>query len=64
MSTRLRKGQQPTKRMAHVWDASKCIACGACVMACTSSNNPDMMTREEVVGGHVILPIGGQLGPH
>lgn len=47
MSTRLRKGQAPTKRMAHVWDASRCIACGACVLGCTSANMPEMMFREE-----------------
>jgi protein NrfC len=47
MSTRLRRGQAPTRRMAHVWDASRCIACGACVMACTSANAPEMMFREE-----------------
>jgi len=47
MSTRLRRGQAPTRRMAHIWDASRCIACGACVMACTSANAPEMMFREE-----------------
>ncbi len=47
MSTRLRRGQAPTRRMAHIWDASRCIACGACVMACTQANAPEMMFREE-----------------
>jgi len=44
---RLRRGQTPTHRLAHVWDASRCIACGACVLACTSANAPEMMFREE-----------------
>lgn len=33
--------------MAHVWDSTRCISCGACVMACTSTNYPEMMLREE-----------------
>lgn len=47
MSTRLKRGETPERRLAHVWDETKCIACGACVMACTSTNSPDMMAREE-----------------
>lgn len=47
MSKRLRRGEEPTRRLAHLWDQSKCIACGACVLACTACNNPDMMTRPE-----------------
>lgn len=50
---RLRKGEKPTKRMAHVWDSSRCIACGACVMACTATNSPEMMFREEKGWGSV-----------
>ena len=50
---RLRKGQKPAKRMAHVWDSSRCIACGACVMACTATNSPEMMFREEKGWGSV-----------
>jgi len=41
------KGSEPTRRLAHVWDESLCIACGACVMACTMTNQPEMMHRKE-----------------
>ncbi len=44
---RLRRGQQPTRRLAHIWNDANCTACGACILACTSTNNPEMMYREE-----------------
>jgi protein NrfC len=44
---RLRKGGKPTRRMAHLWDSNRCIACGACIIACAGTNAPEMMHREE-----------------
>ena len=44
---RLRRGQKPTRRLAHIWNDANCTACGACILACTSTNNPEMMYREE-----------------
>ena len=37
----------PPQRLVHVWDATQCIGCGACVMACTATNAPEMLFREE-----------------
>ena len=39
--------QQPKKRLAHLFDASRCVGCGACAVACTSTNAPEMMLRED-----------------
>lgn len=44
---RLRRGQKPTRRLAHIWNDANCTACGACILACTATNNPEMMYREE-----------------
>ena len=44
---RLRRGQKPTRRLAHVRNEANCTACGACVVACTSTNQPEMMYRKE-----------------
>ena len=41
------KNGTPSRRLAHLWDESRCIACGACVLACTMTNQPEMMAREE-----------------
>lgn len=35
------------RRLAHLWDRSRCIACGACIIACNATNYPEMLHREE-----------------
>lgn len=30
-------------RLAHLWDMSRCVACMACVIACSSANFPEYM---------------------
>lgn len=44
---RLRQKQKPTRRLAHTWNEANCTACGACIIACTATNAPEMMHREE-----------------
>ena len=44
---RLRRGQEPTRRLAHIWNEANCTACGACIISCTATNSPEMMYREE-----------------
>ncbi|MEM4672772.1 MAG: 4Fe-4S dicluster domain-containing protein, partial [Sulfolobales archaeon] len=33
-------------RYAHLWDASKCVGCAACIIECISGNHPDMMESD------------------
>jgi len=42
---RLRRGHEPEKRLAHIWNSANCTACGACVVACTATNYPEMLER-------------------
>lgn len=35
------------KNYAHLWDSTRCISCASCVLACTATNAPEMMLREE-----------------
>lgn len=37
------------KQLAHLFDATQCIGCTACITACVQTNQPDMMT-DEVAG--------------
>lgn len=39
--------QAPKKRYAHLFDATRCVGCGACAVACTATNAPEMMLKEE-----------------
>jgi Fe-S-cluster-containing dehydrogenase component len=34
-------------RLAHLWDQSRCIACGACIAACNAANyhSTDMINK-------------------
>ena len=34
-----------TKQLAHLFDATQCISCGACILACSQPNFPEMMNR-------------------
>jgi protein NrfC len=51
---RLEPGRKPEKRLAHLWNEANCIACGACVVACVSTNHPEMLHKREK--GHGGLP--------
>lgn len=31
------------KQLAHLFDATQCIGCGACVLACSQTNFPEML---------------------
>lgn len=42
---RLRKGQKPEKRLAHLWNEANCTSCGACIVACNTTNYPEMLHR-------------------
>ncbi|WP_289077563.1 4Fe-4S binding protein [uncultured Parasutterella sp.] len=33
------------KQLAHLFDATQCIGCGACVLACSQTNFPEMLNR-------------------
>ena len=35
------------KRLAHLFDTTKCFGCGACTVACTATNSPDLMLHED-----------------
>ncbi len=35
-----------TKKLAHLFDATQCIGCSACIVACAQTNYPEMMERE------------------
>lgn len=30
------------RQLAHLWDASRCINCGACLVACAATNHPEL----------------------
>lgn len=34
------------KQLAHLFDATQCIGCSACIVACTQTNHPEMLERE------------------
>ncbi|MFU0842465.1 MAG: Thiosulfate reductase electron transport protein phsb [Burkholderia sp.] len=34
------------KKLAHLFDATKCIGCSACIVACAQTNFPEMLERE------------------
>lgn len=34
-----------TKQLAHLFDATQCISCGACIVACSQTNFPEMARR-------------------
>ncbi len=33
------------KQLAHLFDATQCISCGACIVACSQTNFPEMHNR-------------------
>lgn len=33
------------KKLAHLFDATQCVGCSACIVACAQTNYPEMMTR-------------------
>ena len=40
-----------TKQLAHLFDATQCISCGACIVACSQTNFPRWLAeafREEI----------------
>lgn len=40
-------------RYAHLWDATRCVGCGACIIECISANHPDMMEADNKSWGWV-----------
>lgn len=34
---------KPKKQMVHLFDATQCIGCSACIVACAETNYPDML---------------------
>lgn len=38
---------QAKKRLAHLFDTTKCFGCGACTVACTQTNAPELMLHED-----------------
>jgi protein NrfC len=38
---------QAKKRLAHLFDTTKCFGCGACTVACTQTNAADLMLHED-----------------
>lgn len=42
------------KKLAHLFDATQCVGCSACIVACAQTNYPDMLTSE--VAGWEWLP--------
>lgn len=37
---------QSKKQLAHLFDATQCIGCSACIVACAQTNYPEMVERE------------------
>ena len=37
---------QSNKQLAHLFDATQCIGCSACIVACAQTNYPEMVERE------------------
>ena len=42
------------KKLAHLFDATQCVGCSACILACTQTNYPEMLNGE--VSGWNWLP--------
>lgn len=40
------KKKETKKQLAHLFDATQCISCGACVLACSQTNFPEMINRQ------------------
>ena len=38
--------KQTKKQLAHLFDATQCIGCQACIVACAQTNYPEMLERE------------------
>lgn len=37
---------QYSKQLAHLFDATQCVGCSACIVACAQTNYPDMLNDE------------------
>ena len=37
---------QYSKKLAHLFDATQCVGCSACIVACAQTNYPDMLNDE------------------
>ena len=37
---------QYSKKLAHLFDATQCVGCSACIVACAQANYPDMLNDE------------------
>lgn len=35
-----------TKKLAHLFDATQCVGCSACIVACCQTNYPDLLEEE------------------
>lgn len=38
--------EKRTKQLAHLFDATQCISCMACTVACVETNQPEMLERD------------------
>lgn len=42
---------QGKKQLAHLFDATQCISCSACILACAQTNYPDLLFGENAAWG-------------
>ncbi|WP_443743947.1 4Fe-4S dicluster domain-containing protein [Sutterella sp.] len=42
---------EQTKKLAHLFDATQCVGCSACIVACAQTNYPEMLNDENTGWG-------------
>ncbi len=45
--------QKPKRQLAHLFDATQCVGCQACIVACAQTNYPEMMERENTAWNYL-----------